>query len=64
MNYISLQTSLQTEFLSVANGATKKEIVRAIDYIQKHLELEMGQLVETGTVHAGDLMVSLFTSFW
>ncbi|KAK1437105.1 hypothetical protein QVD17_02890 [Tagetes erecta] len=45
------------EILSIANGAPKKEIVRAIDYIQKQLELEMGQLVETGTIHAGDLLI-------
>ncbi|KAL7166835.1 hypothetical protein ACSBR2_037498 [Camellia fascicularis] len=41
---------------SVANGATKKEVGRAKEYIVKQLELEMGQSVEMGTIHAGDFM--------
>ncbi|KAI3472211.1 hypothetical protein Pfo_029699 [Paulownia fortunei] len=44
------------EICSVANGATKKEIGRAKEYIMKQLELEMGQSVEIGTIHAGDFM--------
>jgi hypothetical protein len=46
------------EICSVANGATKKEIGRAKEYIVKQLGLETGQLVEMGTIHAGDFMVS------
>lgn len=45
------------EICSVANGATKKEIGRAKEYIVKQLELEKGQSVEMGTIHAGDFMV-------
>ncbi|GKB46933.1 transcription initiation factor IIB-2 [Tanacetum coccineum] len=44
------------EICSAANGATKKEIGRAKEYIVKQLELEMGQSVEMGTIHAGDFM--------
>ncbi|KAB5551769.1 hypothetical protein DKX38_009080 [Salix brachista] len=44
------------EICSVANGATKKEIGRAKEYIVKHLGLEAGQSVEMGTIHAGDFM--------
>ncbi|KAF7144559.1 hypothetical protein RHMOL_Rhmol04G0143100 [Rhododendron molle] len=44
------------EICSVANGATKKEIGRAKEYIVKQLELEMGQSVDMGTIHAGDFM--------
>ncbi|KAL7169055.1 hypothetical protein ACSBR2_034145 [Camellia fascicularis] len=44
------------EICSVANGATKKEIGRAKEYIVKQLELEKGQSVEMGTIHAGDFM--------
>ncbi|CAH2058496.1 unnamed protein product [Thlaspi arvense] len=44
------------EICSVANGATKKEIGRAKDYIVKTLGLETGQSVEMGTIHAGDFM--------
>ncbi|XP_027173169.1 transcription initiation factor IIB-2 isoform X2 [Coffea eugenioides] len=44
------------EICSVANGATKKEIGRAKEYIVKQLELEMGQSVEMGAIHAGDFM--------
>jgi transcription initiation factor TFIIB len=44
------------EICSVANGATKKEIGRAKEYIVKQLGLETGQLVEMGTIHAGDFM--------
>lgn len=55
-------TFVQIEICSVANGATKKEIGRAKEYIVKQLELEMGQSVEMGTIHAGDFMVSFFVS--
>ncbi|GAB4843878.1 Transcription initiation factor IIB-2 [Ancistrocladus abbreviatus] len=44
------------EICSVANGATKKEIGRAKEYIVKLLEVEMGQSVEMGTIHAGDFL--------
>ncbi|KMT15050.1 hypothetical protein BVRB_3g061720 [Beta vulgaris subsp. vulgaris] len=44
------------EICSVANGATKKEIGRAKEYIVKQLESEMGQAVEMGTIHAGDFL--------
>nr|GEW02786.1 transcription initiation factor IIB-2 [Tanacetum cinerariifolium] len=44
------------EICSAANGTTKKEIGRAKEYIVKQLELEMGQSVEMGTIHAGDFM--------
>ncbi|KAL3637210.1 Transcription initiation factor IIB-2 [Castilleja foliolosa] len=44
------------EICSAANGATKKEIGRAKEFIIKQLELEMGQSVEIGTIHAGDFM--------
>lgn len=56
----SKSLSLKIEICSVANGATKKEIGRAKEYIVKQLELEMGQSVEIGTIHAGDFMVSFF----
>jgi hypothetical protein len=49
----------QIEICSIANGATKKEIGRAKEYIVKQLGLENGgQSVEMGTIHAGDFMVS------
>ncbi|KAB1227600.1 Transcription initiation factor IIB [Morella rubra] len=44
------------EICSVANGATKKEIGRAKEYIVKQLEVEMGQSMEMGTIHAGDFL--------
>ncbi|GMN55375.1 hypothetical protein TIFTF001_024489 [Ficus carica] len=44
------------EICSVANGATKKEIGRAKEYIVKQLGLEKGTTVEMGTIHAGDFM--------
>ncbi|KAH9617095.1 hypothetical protein KSS87_012900 [Heliosperma pusillum] len=44
------------EICSVANGATKKEIGRAKEYIVKQLEVEMGQAVDMGTIHAGDFL--------
>lgn len=50
--------NFKLEICSVANGATKKEIGRAKEYIVKQLELEKGQSVEMGTIHAGDFMVS------
>ena len=46
------------EICFFANGATKKEIGRAKEYIVKQLGLETGQSVEMGTIHAGDFMVS------
>ncbi|KAJ0262475.1 Transcription initiation factor IIB-1 [Hirschfeldia incana] len=44
------------EICSVANGATKKEIGRAKDFIVKTLGLETGHSVELGAIHAGDFM--------
>ncbi|XP_057535236.1 transcription initiation factor IIB-2 [Amaranthus tricolor] len=44
------------EICSVANGATKKEIGRAKEYIVKQLEVEMGKAVDMGTIHAGDFL--------
>ncbi|GAB2277040.1 Transcription initiation factor IIB-2 [Dionaea muscipula] len=44
------------EICSVSNGATKKEIGRAKEYIVKQLELELGQSMEMGTIHAGDFL--------
>ncbi|XP_010934192.1 transcription initiation factor IIB isoform X2 [Elaeis guineensis] len=44
------------EICSVANGAAKKEIGRAKEYIVKQLEVEMGQSMEMGTIHAGDFL--------
>ncbi|KNA18802.1 hypothetical protein SOVF_067480 [Spinacia oleracea] len=44
------------EICSVANGATKKEIGRAKEFIVKQLEGEMGQSVEMGAIHAGDFL--------
>lgn len=44
------------EICSVANGATKKEIGRAKEYIVKQLEVEMGKSVDMGTIHAGDFL--------
>ncbi|KAJ0048648.1 hypothetical protein Pint_15308 [Pistacia integerrima] len=44
------------EFCSVANGTTKKEIGRAKEFIVKHLEAELGQSIEMGTIHASDYL--------
>ncbi|KAF6159296.1 hypothetical protein GIB67_032067 [Kingdonia uniflora] len=44
------------EICSVVNGATKKEIGRAKEYIVKQLELEDGKAVEMGTIHAADFL--------
>ncbi|RZC43932.1 hypothetical protein C5167_036872 [Papaver somniferum] len=44
------------EICSVANGATKKEIGRAKEYIVKQMEIELGQSMEMGTIHAGDFL--------
>ncbi|XP_050223772.1 transcription initiation factor IIB-2-like [Mercurialis annua] len=43
------------EICSAVNGATKKEIGRAKEFIMKHLEVEMGH-VEIGTIHAADYL--------
>lgn len=43
------------EICSIANGATKKEIGRAKEFIVKQLEGEMGP-VEMGAIHAGDFL--------
>ncbi|KAL5724762.1 hypothetical protein ACHQM5_007982 [Ranunculus cassubicifolius] len=39
-----------------AAGATKKEVGRAKEFIVKQLEVEMGQSMEMGTIHAGDFL--------
>ncbi|KAK1262395.1 Transcription initiation factor IIB [Acorus gramineus] len=44
------------EICSIANGATKKEIGRAKEFIVKQLEVEMGQSMDMGTIHAGDFL--------
>ncbi|KEH33477.1 transcription initiation factor IIB-2 [Medicago truncatula] len=45
------------EICLIANGATKKEIVRAKEYIVKQLGLENGgQSIEMGIIHIGDFM--------
>lgn len=44
------------EICSVANGASKKEIGRAKEFIVKQLEEEMGKSMEMGTIHAGDFL--------
>ncbi|KAM0946652.1 putative transcription factor TFIIB, Zinc finger, TFIIB-type, cyclin, Cyclin-like superfamily [Dioscorea sansibarensis] len=44
------------EICSVANGATKKEIGRAKEFIVKQLEIEKGQSMAMGTIHAGDFL--------
>ncbi|KAJ6339909.1 hypothetical protein OIU77_007786 [Salix suchowensis] len=44
------------EICSVVTGATKKEIGRAKEFIVKHLEVEMGQSMEMGTIHAADYL--------
>ncbi|KAF2311369.1 hypothetical protein GH714_022108 [Hevea brasiliensis] len=44
------------EICSVVNGAAKKEIGRAKEFIVKHLEVEMGHAVEMGTIHAADYL--------
>lgn len=49
----------------MANGATKKEIGRAKEFIVKQLEIEKGQSMEMGAIHAGDFLVSQsFPSFF
>jgi hypothetical protein len=45
------------EICSVANGASKKEVGRAKEFIVKQLEEEMGKSMEMGTIHAGDFLV-------
>lgn len=67
--YIFVDATLWTcqfvlEICSVANGATKKEIGRAKEYIVKQLEVELGQSMEMGTIHAGDFLVSSILAFW
>ncbi|CAN6444079.1 unnamed protein product [Victoria cruziana] len=44
------------EICSVANGASKKEIGRAKEFIVKLLEEELGKSMEMGTIHAGDFL--------
>jgi hypothetical protein len=53
----TLSCRIVAEICSVANGATKKEIGRAKEFIVKQLEVEMGQSMEMGTIHAGDFLV-------
>ena len=49
-----------SEICSVANGASKKEVGRAKEFIVKQLEEEMGKSMEMGTIHAGDFLVCEF----
>ncbi|MCL7030444.1 hypothetical protein MKW94_004552 [Papaver nudicaule] len=44
------------EIRCVANGASKKEIGRAIDYIMSKVVVNIGQSMERGTVHARDFV--------
>ncbi|KAL7197471.1 hypothetical protein ACSBR2_020085 [Camellia fascicularis] len=44
------------EICCVANGATKKEIGRAMEFIVKQLKMEMGESMGMGTIHAGDYL--------
>ncbi|KAI7992961.1 Transcription initiation factor IIB-2 [Camellia lanceoleosa] len=44
------------EICGVANGATKKEIGRAMEFIVKQLKMEMGESMGMGTIHAGDYL--------
>ncbi|KAM3205710.1 Transcription initiation factor IIB [Capsicum baccatum] len=44
------------EICSIANGASKKEIGRAKEFIVKQLKVEMGESMEMGTIHAGDYL--------
>ncbi|CAI9099874.1 OLC1v1036756C2 [Oldenlandia corymbosa var. corymbosa] len=44
------------EICTIANGATKKEIGRAKEFIVKQLKVEMGDKMEMGTIHAGDYL--------
>ncbi|GFQ05262.1 transcription initiation factor iib [Phtheirospermum japonicum] len=44
------------EICTIANGATKKEIGRAKEFIVKQLESDMSELVEMGTIHAGGFL--------
>ena len=53
-----------TEICSVANGASKKEIGRAKEFIVKQLEEEMGKSMEMGTIHAGDFLVNICVLFF
>ena len=59
----SLLLWLFAEICSVANGATKKEIGRAKEFIVKQLEVEMGQSMEMGTIHAGDFLVRCYLAY-
>ncbi|CAL5435013.1 unnamed protein product [Camellia sinensis] len=44
------------EICCVANGATKKEIGRAMEFIVKQLKMEMGESMAMGTIDAGDYL--------
>ncbi|CAH9102747.1 unnamed protein product [Cuscuta europaea] len=44
------------EICSIANGATKKEIGRAKEFIVKQLKVELGESMEMGTIHAEDYL--------
>ncbi|KAJ9131261.1 hypothetical protein P3X46_035226 [Hevea brasiliensis] len=54
--YIACRQEDKPRTVKVANGATKKEIGRAKEYIVKQLEVELGQSMEMGTIHAGDFL--------
>ncbi|KAI3471697.1 hypothetical protein Pfo_028347 [Paulownia fortunei] len=44
------------EICSVLNGATKREFTRAVDFIRKHLKVEMGESVQMVTANTGDYL--------
>ncbi|RWW07092.1 hypothetical protein GW17_00029541 [Ensete ventricosum] len=60
--FIELLFSIERISLSLGmsdeNKATKKEIGRAKEFIVKQLEVEMGQSMEMGTIHAGDFLMT------
>ncbi|PIA33661.1 hypothetical protein AQUCO_04000020v1 [Aquilegia coerulea] len=54
--YIACRQEDKPRTVKVGNGATKKEIGRAKEFIVKQLEIEMGQSMEMGTIHARDFL--------
>lgn len=58
LNFKNFLLVFQLEICSVANGATKKEIGRAKEFIVKQLEVEMGLSIGL-PINAGDFLVSL-----
>lgn len=56
---VDKMSGILLEICSIANGATKKEIGRAKEFIVKQLKVEMGESMEMGTIHAGDYLVGI-----